>query len=213
MEPSINEIEKALKYISKEGYYYAGKHAREELRRIAEWQNQSVTEIHALRDGLKVSNNKAFQDVVKRELKLAKLIYKHDLKKKMKWRRIMKLAQNLYAWSESTRSLLSGIGERDNKGYWHKMYHVEWHKMYHVERGEKFNNIGELQDATHDISPFFILRTPILMDSQPIELLVKEKWGWVLDAINRREGYEVYQAVFVNDAKKEMKTFFGLLKA
>lgn len=204
MEPSINEIEKALKYVAKEGLY-AGMHARDELRRIAEWQNLSITEIHALRDGLKLSSSKAFQDVVKRELKLAKLIYKHDLKKKMKWRRIMKLAQNLYAWSESTRSLLSGIGERDNKGY--------WHKMYHVECGEKFNNIGELQDATHDISPFFILRTPILMGSQPIDLLVKEKWAWVCDAINHREGYEVYQAVFVNDAKKEMKTFFGLLKA
>ena len=85
--------------------------------------------------------------------------------------------------------------------------------MYHVERGEKFNNIGELQDATHDISPFFILRTPFLKYGQPIELLVKEKWEWVCDAINHREGYEVYQAVFVNDAKKEMKTFFGLLKA
>ena len=71
MEPSINEIEKALKYVAKEGYYYAGKHAREELRRIAEWQNLSITEIHALRDGLKVSGSKAFQDVVKRELKLA----------------------------------------------------------------------------------------------------------------------------------------------
>lgn len=205
MEPSINEIEKALKYVAKEGYYYAGKHAREELRRIAEWQNQSVAEIHALRDGLKVSSSKAFQDVVKRELKLAKLIYKHDLKKKMRWRRIMKLALNLYAWSESSRSLLSGIGEKDNKGY--------WHKMYHVERGEKFNNIGELQDATHDISPFFILRTPFMKYSQPIELLVKEKWDWVCDAINHREGYELYRAVFVNDAKKEMKTFFGLLKA
>ena len=205
MEPSINEVEKALKYISKEGYYYAGKHAREELRRIAEWQNQSVSEIHALRDGLKANSSKAFQDVVKRELKLATLIYKHDLKKKMRWRRIMKLALNLYAWSESSRSLLSGIGEKDNKGY--------WHKMYHVERGEKFNNIGELQDATHDISPFFILRTPFLKYGQPIELLVKEKWEWVCDAINHREGYEVYQAVFVNDAKKEMKTFFGLLKA
>ena len=205
MEPSINEIEKALKYVSKEGYYYAGKHAREELRRIAEWQNQSGSEIHALRDGLKVSSSKAFQDVVKRELKLAKLIYKHDLKKKMRWRRIMKLALNLYAWSESSRSLLSGIGEKDSKGY--------WHKMYHVERGEKFNNIGELQDATHDISPFFILRPPFLKYGQPIELLVKEKWEWVCDAINHREGYEVYQAVFVNDAKKEMKTFFGLLEA
>lgn len=204
MEPSINEVEKALKYIAKEGYYYAGMHARDELRRIAEWQNQSVTEIHALRDGLKVSSSKAFQDVVKRELKLAKLIYKHDLKKKMKWRRIMKLAQNLYAWSESTRSLLSGIGEKDNKGY--------WYKMYHVERGEKFTRICDLQDATHELDPFFILRTPILMGSQPIELLVKVKWDWVCDAINRREGYEVYRAVFVNDAKKEMKSFFGLLK-
>ena len=198
MEPSINEIEKALKYVSKEGYYYAGKHAREELRRIAEWQNQSISEIHALRDGLKVSSSKG-------ELKLATLIYKHDLKKKMRWRRIMKLALNLYAWSESSRSLLSGIGEKDNKGY--------WHKMYHVERGEKFNNIGELQDATHELDPFFILRTPFLKYGQPIELLVKEKWDWVCDAINRREGYEMYQAVFVNDAKKEMKTFFGLLKA
>ena len=124
MEPSINEIEKALKYVSKEGYYYAGKRAMEELRRIAEWQNQSVSEIHALRDSLKVIKSDRCLDIVKRELKLAKLIYKHDLKKKMRWRRIMKLAQNLYAWGESTRSLLSGIGEKDNKGYWHKMYHV-----------------------------------------------------------------------------------------
>jgi hypothetical protein len=204
MEPSINEIEKALKYVIKEDYN-AGKHARDELCRIAEWQNQSVSEIHSLRDSLKVIKSDRCLDIVKRELKLAKLIYKHDLKKQMKRRRIMKLAQNLYAWSESTRSLLSGIGEKDNKGY--------WHKMYHVERGEKFNNIGELQDATHDISPFFILRTPFLKYGQPIELLVKEKWNWVCDAINHREGYEVYQAVFVNDAKKEMKTFFGLLKA
>lgn len=204
MEPSINEIEKALKYVAKEGYD-AGKHARDELRRIAEWQNLSVTEIHALRDGLKVSSSKAFQDVVKRELKLAKLIYKHDLKKKMKWRRIMKLAQNLCAWSESTRSLLSGIGEKDDKGY--------WHKMYHAEHGAKFKSIAELQDATHDISPFFILRTPFIRYGRPIELMVKIRWDWVCDAINHREGYEVYQAVFVNDAKTEMKTFFGLLKA
>ena len=204
MEPSINEVEKALKYVVKEGLS-AGKHARDELRRIAEWQNLAVTDIHALRDGLKVSSSKAFQDVVKRELKLAKLIYKHDLKKKMKWRRIMKLAQNLYAWSESTGSLLSGIGEKDNKGY--------WHKMYHVEHGEKFNSIADLQDATHDISPFFILHTPFKKHGWPIELLVKEKWEWVCDAINHREGYEVYQAVFVNDAEKEMNTFFGLLKA
>ena len=203
MEPSINEIEKALKYVAKEGWY-AGMHARDELRRIAEWQNLSITEIDDLRDGLKVIKSDRCLDIVKRELKLATLIYKHDLKKKMKWHRIMKLAQNLYAWSESTRSLLSGIDEKDNKGC--------WHKMYHVERGEKFNNIGELQDVTHDISPFFILRTPFLKYGQPIELLVKEKWGWVFDAINHREGYEVYQAVFVNDAKKEMKTFFGLLK-
>lgn len=205
MEPSINEIEKALKYVSKEGYYYAGKRAREELRRIAEWQNQSVSEIHALRDSLKVIKSDRCLDIVKRELKLAKLIYKHDLKKKMRWRRIMKLAQNLYAWGESTRSLLSGIGEKDNKGY--------WHKMYHVERGEKFTRICDLQDATHELDPFFILRTPFMKYSQPIELLVKVRWEWVCDAINRREGYEVYQAVFVNDAKKEMKTFFGLLKA
>jgi len=194
MEPSINEIEKALKYVTKEGLD-AGMHARDELRRIAEWQNQSVSEIHALKDGLKVSSSKAFQDVVKRELKLATLIYKHDLKKKMRWRRIMKLALNLYAWSESTRSLLY------------------WHKMYHVERGEKFTRICDLQDATHELDPFFILRTPFLKYGQPIELLVKVKREWVCDAINRREGYEVYQAVLVNDAKKDMKTFFGLLKA
>jgi len=204
MEPSINEIEKALKYIDKEGDN-AGKHAKYELRRIAEWQNLSVTEIHALRDGLKVSSSKPFQDVVKREMKLAKLIYKHDLKKKMKWRRIMKLAQNLYAWSESTRRLMYGIGEKDKKGH--------WHKMYHVERGEKFTRICELQDAAHELDPFFILRTPFMLYGRPIELLVKIRWEWVCDAINRREGYEVYQAVFVNDAKKEMKTFFGLLKA
>ena len=204
MEPSINEIEKALKYIAKEGYY-AGDHARDELRHIAEWQNLSVTEIHALRDGLKVSSSKAFQDVVKRELKMAKLIYKHDLKKKMKWRRIMKLAQNLCAWSESTRSLLSGIGEKDNKGY--------WHKMYHVERGAKFTRICDLQDATHELDPFFILRTPFIRYGQPIELLVKIRRDWVCDAINRREGYEMYKAELVNDVKKEMDSFFGLLKA
>lgn len=69
MEPSINEIEKALKYVSKEGYYYAGKRAREELRRIAEWQNQAVSEIHALRDGLKVIKSDRCLDIVKRELK------------------------------------------------------------------------------------------------------------------------------------------------
>ena len=204
MEPKISEVEKALKYIVKEGYD-AGKHARDELRRIAEWQNMSISEIHALRDGLKVSSSKKFQDVVKRELKLAKLIYKHDLKKKMKWRRIMKLAQNLCAWSESTRSLLSGIGEKDNKGY--------WHKMYHVERGEKFTRICDLQDATQELSPFFILRTPFMKFGQPIELMIKIRRDWVWNAINRLEGYEVYQAVFVNDAKKEMKSFFGLLKA
>lgn len=204
MEPNINEIEKALKYVSKEGFY-AGKHARDEIRRIAEWQNQSVSEIHSLRDSLKVIKSDRCLDIVKRELKLATLIYKHDLKKKMGWRRIMKLALNLYAWSESTRSLLSGIGEKDSKGY--------WHKMYHVERGEKFTRICDLQDATNELDPFFILRTPFMKYGQPIELLVKIRWGWVLDAINRREGYEVYQAVFVNDAKKEMKTFFGLLKA
>ena len=200
MEPKISEVEKALKYIVKEGYD-AGKHARDELRRIAEWQNMSISEIHALRDGLKVSSSKKFQDVVK----LAKLIYKHELKKKMKWRRIMKLAQNLCAWSESTRSLLSGIGEKDNKGY--------WHKMYHVERGEKFTRICDLQDATHELDPFFILRTPFMKFGQPIELLIKIRRDWVWNAINRLEGYEVYQAVFVNDAKKEMKSFFGLLKA
>lgn len=204
MEPSINEIEKALKYVAKEGLY-AGKHAREELRRIAEWQNQSVSEIHALRDGLKVIKSGRCMDIVKRELKLAKLIYTHDLKKKMRWRRIMKLAQNMCAWSESTRSLLSGIGEKDDKGY--------WHKMYHVELGAKFTRICDLQDATHELDPFFILRTPFIRYGRPIELLVKNRWEWVCDAINRREGYEVYQAVFVNDAKKEMKSFFGLLKA
>ena len=204
MEPKISEVEKALKYIIKEGYD-AGKRARDELRRIAEWQNMSISEIHALRDGLKVSSSKKFQDVVKRELKLAKLIYKHDLKKKMKWRRIMKLAQNMCAWSESTRSLLSGIGEKDNKGY--------WHKMYHVERGEKFTRICDLQDATQELSPFFILRTPFMKFGQPIELLIKIRRDWVWNAINRLEGYEVYQVAFVNDAKKEMKTFFGLLKA
>lgn len=204
MEPKISEVEKALKYIAKEGYD-AGKHARDELRRIAEWQNMSISEIHALRDGLKVSSSKNFQDVVKRELKLAKLIYKHDLKKKMKWRRIMKLAQNLCAWSESTRSLLTGIGDKDNNGY--------WHKMYHVERGEKFTRICDLQEATRDLNPFFILRTPFMKFGQPIELLIKIRRDWVWNAINRLEGYEVYQAVFVNDVKKEMKTFFGLLKA
>ena len=203
MEPSINEIEKALKYVAKEGLY-AGMHAMDELRRIAEWQNQSITEIHDLRDSLKVIKSGRCLDIVKHELKLATLIYKHDLKKKMRWHRIMKLAQNLYAWSESTGSLLSGIGENDSKGY--------WHKMYHVERGEKFTRICDLQDATHELDPFFILRTPFMKYGQPIELLVKIRWGWVLDAINRREGYEVYQAVFVNDVKKEMKTFFGLLK-
>ena len=123
MEPSINEIEKALKYVAKEGLY-AGMHARDELRRIAEWQNQSIPEIHDLRDSLKVIKSGRCLDIVKHELKLVTLIYKHDLKKKMRWHRIMKLAQNLYAWSESTGSLLSGIGENDSKGYWHKMYHV-----------------------------------------------------------------------------------------
>ena len=196
MEPSINELEKALKYVAKEGLY-AGMHARDELHRIAEWQNLSITEIHDLRDSLKVIKSDRCLDIVKRELKLATLIYKHDLKKKMRWHRIMKLAQNLYAWSESTRSLLSGIGEKDSKGY--------WHKMYHVERGEKFTRICDLQDATHELDPFFILRTPFLKYGQPIELLVKVRWEWVCDAINRRDGYEVYQAVFVNDAKKEMK--------
>lgn len=199
MEPSINEIEKALKYISKDGYYYAGKHARRELRRIAEWQNQSITKIHDLRDGLKVIKSGRCLDIVKRELKLAKLIYKHDLKKKMRLRRIMQLAQDLYAWSESTRCFMSGIGEKDNNGYWHKI---------RVKLGEKINNIAELQDATHDINPVFILRTPFRQYTRPIELLVKTKRDWVYDAFNRREGYEVYQAVFVNDDKKEMKTSF-----
>ena len=34
----------------------------------------------------------------------------------------------------------------------------------------------------------------------------------VCRGLRNREGYEVCQAVFVNDAKKEMKTFFGLLE-
>lgn len=204
MIPTIKEVQKALSYIAR-WQSFTVEQADREIKQFAEWQNLNIRKIHNIQKSLKEVSSETVKEILRNELKLCKLVYKHDLKYKLKHHRIMRLAKDLISWSQSTRTLISGIGTGDELT-------GKWFRNYHVERGDRFTYICDLQDATNELDPVFILRTPYRLLDAPIEFLVKRRTEWIMDAINCTPGYEVYKAVVVNDRGSNISSFFGQLK-
>jgi len=206
MELTFAEVKKALKIIQDWGNC-AGERAVEEIDRISKWQNLNIKDIHGIQKALKDGVDDSAKSILQHELKLHKLVYRHDLKRNMKRRWLMRVVKDLNSWIHSTRRLLDGVGCFYKNG--------QWKSRFHVERGPQFNYICDLQDATGELDPYFILRTPFKLHGNPIELIVKHRMEWICDALRKDTGedtgFEIYQAILVNDVEAEFNAFFGKL--
>lgn len=187
MTPTLNEVEKALVYISQEGRS-AGKRIEYEMKEIAGWQRVSLDTIHSLAETIKTTGDKIAKDILIDELKVRKAVYKYDLKKKMKRRRLLKLAKNLFSLIRHTERIECGIKYRDTEGY--------WHQLYRMELLETFPTFGDLQDYRGQLHPIFVIRTPFMLYGNPIELFGKYVSDWMTQAI-QKAGYTLYGAKII----------------
>lgn len=192
MTPTLNEVEKALVYISQEGRS-AGKRIEYEMKEIAGWQRVSLDTIRSLAETIKTTGDKIAKDILIDELKVRKAVYRYDLKKKMKRRRLLKLAKNLFSLIGHTERIKNGVKYRDTEGY--------WHPLYRVELLETFSTFGDLQDykgqshtwfeSKGQLYPWFVIRTPFMLYGNPIDLFGKYVPEWMCKALNKN-GYTLY---------------------
>ena len=115
MKPTFKEAEKALKFIADMGLN-AGAYAHQEIGRISEWQQLNMSAIRSLSDSLKTTTGKVAREVLANELKLRTLVYRHEYKKKMRHRRVMKLVKNMYSWFHCAKTLKTGVPEMNKNG-------------------------------------------------------------------------------------------------
>ena len=186
MKPTFKEAEKALKFIADMGLN-AGAYARQEIGRISEWQQLNMSAIRSLSDSLKTTTDKVAREVLANELKLRTLVYRHEYKKKMRHRRVMKLARDLYALFMCTRNLKSGLLSRDMDGNAGKA------ALQNLTLHGPYGTYAELQHAVGQNCPMFVIRTPYKWYEETIDLVGQTMRPWMLDAL-QTAGYELYGA-------------------
>ena len=183
MKPTFKEAEKALKFIADMGLN-AGAYAHQEIGRISEWQQLNMSAIRSLSDSLKTTTGKVAREVLANELKLRTLVYRHEYKKKMRHRRVMKLVKNMYSWFHCTKTLKTGVPEMNKNGE----FSLKQVSMFGPAR-----SYAELQTVTDNLHPYFVLRTPYNWYNEPFELYGKELQDWMVEALEHPE-YELYGA-------------------
>ena len=183
MKPTFKEAEKALKFIADMGLN-SGAYARQEIGRISEWQQVNMSAIRSLSDSLKTTTDKVAREVLANELKLRTLVYKHEYKKKMRHRRVTKLAKDLYSWFHCTKALKTGVPEMNKNGEF---------SLKHVSLFGPSRSYAELQTDMCDLHPYFVLRTPYNWYNEPVDLYGKELQDWMVEALEQ-PGYELYGA-------------------
>jgi len=186
MKPTFKEVEKALKFIVANGWY-AGVYACREIGRISEWQQLNMSAIRSLSDSLKTTTDKVVREVLANELKLRTLVYRHEYKKKMRHRRVMKLVKDLYALFMCTRNLKSGLLARDTDGNTGKA------ALQNLTLHGPYGTYAELQHAVGQNCPMFVIRTPYEWYDKTIDLVGQTMRPWMLEAL-QAAGYELYGA-------------------
>lgn len=185
MTITYSVADKALKYIAGKGLASATS-ARMEMRTISRWQTASVEQIHSLVAALRKTEIKEAREVLASEVKVRTLVYRHDHKYRMKWYGVMRAVQDLYSLFYTTRALKSGIvSRRESPDDTLQVRQLTLHGPY--------ASYAELQDATGDVQPAFVLRTPFKHYGEPIELYGKTPRAWMLEALTH-PGYELYGA-------------------
>ena len=183
MKPTFKEVEKALKFIADMGLN-AGTYACQKIRRISNWQQVNMSAIRSLSDSLKTTPDKVVREVLANDLKLRTLVYKHEYKKKMRQRRVMKLAKNLYSLFHCTKALKAGFPEVNKNG----APSLKQITMFGPSR-----SYAELQTDMVNLHPYFVLRTPYKWYNESVDLYGKELQDWMVEALEY-PGYELYGA-------------------
>lgn len=183
MKPTFKEVEKALKFIADMGLN-AGVYARQEIGRISEWQLLNMSAIRSLSDSLQTTTDKVAREVLANELKLRTLVYRHEYKKKMRHRRVMKLAKNMYSWLHCTKALKTGVPEMNKNGE----FSLKQLSLFGPAR-----SYAELHTDMGDLHPHFVLHTPYNWYNEPVDLYGKELQDWMVEALEQ-QGYELYGA-------------------
>ena len=183
MKPTFKEAEKALKFIADMGLN-AGAYARQEIGRISEWQQLNMSAIRSLSDSLKTTTDKVAREVLANELKLRTLVYRHEYKKKMRHRRVMKLAKDMYSWFHCTKALKGGIPGVNKNGE---------PSLKQVSVFGPARSYAELQSVTDNLHPYFVLHTPYNWYNEPFDLYGKELQDWMVEALEH-PGYALYGA-------------------
>lgn len=183
MKPTFKEAEKAIKFIAEMGLN-AGAYARQEIGRISNWQQLNMSAIRSLSDSLKTTTDKVAREVLANELKLRTLVYKHEYKKRMRHRRVMKLAKNLYSLFHCTKALKAGYPEVNKNG----APSLKQITMFGPSR-----SYAELQIDMNNLHPYFVLHTPYSWYSEPVDLYGKELQDWMVEALEH-PGYKLYGA-------------------
>jgi len=183
MKPTFKEAEKALKFIADMGLN-SGTYADQKIRRISIWQQVNMSAIRSLSDSLKTTTDKVAREVLANELKLRTLVYKHEYKKKMRRRRVMKLAKDLYSRFHCTKALKTGVPEMNKNGEF---------SLKQVSLFGPARSYAELQTDMGDLHPYFVLHTPYNWYNEPVDLYGKELQDWMVEALEH-PGYTLYGA-------------------
>ena len=185
MTITFSEAEKALKYIADAGLD-AGTMAVRDMNTISAWQKLSVSGIHSLVDALGKTESREAREVLANEVKLRTLVYRHDYKAKMKRRRVLRTVQDLVSLFYMTKGLKSGIvSRRESPDDTLQVRQLTLHGPY--------TSYAELQDATGELHPGFVLRTPFNWYGEQVDLYGKYPKDWMFEALTH-PGYELYGA-------------------
>jgi len=186
---TFKEAEDALRYISKRLYISS---AIECIDSISKWQKRSIEEIHSFGKAADQITDQVPHDFLSNECHVRKVLYRDALRRKMKVRRAMRIAVDMFAWAEQTRSLLIGIPEFhiDDGGYHEMKLHIGERADVHTDE-----HLYLLLGEKLEINRCFVLETPYIKFSDPIRLVCKRIAPWMEDALSvEQSGYKLFRA-------------------
>ena len=179
MNANFNEIDKALKLLTKNGYM-SNYGIQREIADITSWQKNAFSVIKSLgRAACKIEELYP-HDLLSRECHERKVLYKDMLRKKMKRHKVLRLAVDLYAWARQSGDAMHG----------------RW-----LDDGTKFYTKLELRDkidAPEHNGQIFILSTPyISYGNTPICFVGNRFTDWMKEAVASGTGYELHKCEHV----------------
>ena len=175
MNASFKEIDKALKLLTQTGYM-SNYGIQRELDNIAEWQKNAVAEIKSLGRAACKITEKYPHDILSRECHERKVLYKDALRKKMKRRKVLRLAVDLYAWARQSGDAMYGRWLNDGTKRYTKL-----------ELRDKIN-------APEHNGQIVVLCTPYIAYGITHICFVGNRFtDWMKDAVASRTGYELHK--------------------